>query len=118
MDLRYLTTILAMSGPARDPATPVNPTAEMLKMLGTFAIFGVIFYFVLIRPQQKRARQQAEMLKSIKRGDRVVTSSGIIGIVTSVKEKSVTLRSDDAKLEVTKGAVGEILERAESSNEG
>lgn len=88
-----------------------------MRMVGTFVVFGAIFYFVLIRPQQKRAKQQAEMIKAIKRGDKVVTTGGIIGIVVSVKDKSLTIKSDDAKMEITKTAVGEVLERSSESSE-
>jgi preprotein translocase subunit YajC len=69
----------------------------------------VIFYFVLIRPQQKRAKQQAALLKGLKSGDRVATASGIIGVVVSVKDNTVSLRSADTKLEVTKVSITEIL---------
>jgi len=69
---------------------------------------GVVFYFLLIRPQRVRAKQQDSLLKNLKSNDRVVTSSGIVGIVISVKERSVTLRSADSKLEVLKSAVTEI----------
>ncbi len=75
----------------------------------------VVFYFLLIRPQQKKAKQQAELLKSIKSGDKVATSSGIIGIVISVKDNTVSLRSADSKLEVTKVSVIEIIPTAGSS---
>ena len=75
----------------------------------------VVFYFILIRPQQKRARQQSELLKQLKSGDKVVTSSGIVGVVITVKDKTVSLRSADAKLEVTKSSVTEILECSGSS---
>ena len=70
----------------------------------------VVFYFILIRPQQKRARQQAQLLKNLKSGDKVVTSSGIVGQVITVKDRTVSLRSADAKMEVTKASVTEILE--------
>lgn len=97
--------------------TAANPQADLMRMIGTFVAFGAIFYFVLIRPQQKRAKQQAEMLKAIKRGDKVVTTGGIIGIVSAVREKSLTIKSDDSKLEVTKAAIGEVLERSTEASE-
>ena len=71
----------------------------------------VVFYVALIRPQQKKAKQHAELLKGLKANDRVVTASGIVGIVISVKERTVTLRSADAKFEVVKSAIAEITER-------
>jgi preprotein translocase subunit YajC len=77
----------------------------------------VVFYFALIRPQQKKQREQAELLKAVRSGDRVVTSSGIIGTVITVKDKSITLRSADAKFEVSKTAITEITERSGESSE-
>jgi preprotein translocase subunit YajC len=77
----------------------------------------VVFYFILIRPQQKKAREQTEMLKTVRPGDRVLTSGGILGVVVSVKDKSVSLRSADAKMEVAKSSISEILERAGESSE-
>ena len=70
----------------------------------------IVFYFILIRPQQQRAKQQVKLIASLKSGDKVVTSGGIIGVVTSVKDRTVSLRSADAKMEVTKSSVTEILE--------
>ena len=57
------------------------------------------------------------MLKSVKPGDKVATSSGIVGTIISVREKNVTLRSADAKLEITKSAIAEITERGGESKE-
>ena len=77
----------------------------------------VVFYFALIRPQQKRQKQQAELLKAVKSGDRILTNSGIIATVITVKDKSLTVRSADAKFEITKSAVAEITERSGESSE-
>jgi preprotein translocase subunit YajC len=104
--------LLALGGGAPPPNTQANPTGEMVKMLGTLLFMGAIFYFLLIRPQRMRARQLEGLLKSLKRGDKVVTGSGIIGIVISVQEKTVSIRSADTKLEILKSAVSEITERA------
>jgi len=77
----------------------------------------VVFYFALIRPQQKKAKEHATLLKSIKPGDRVITTSGIVGVIVTVKEKSLTLRSADAKFEVTKSAIAEITDRNGDASE-
>lgn len=79
-----------------------------------FVLIFVAMYFVLIRPQQKRTKELNNLLKSLRPGDRVVTSSGIVGIVVSVKEKdkTVSLRSAETKLEVLKSAISEITERS------
>jgi preprotein translocase subunit YajC len=108
MDFTSVKLLLAEA----QPLTRSNQTADSIKMFLMMGLMVVVFYFLLIRPQQKRQREHNELLKTIKPGDKVVVSGGIIGVVITVKEKSVTVRSADAKIEVTKGAVGEILERA------
>jgi preprotein translocase subunit YajC len=96
--------MLADAAPAS--STPAqNPIMAFLPMI----LLVVVFYFILIRPQQTRAKQQAKMLSALKSGDRVVTGSGIIATVITVKDKTVMLRSADSKFEVTKASVTEIL---------
>jgi len=114
MDFTNLKLILAEGGTPPAPTQP-NPQGEMIKMVGTFALMGIVFYFLLIRPQQKKAKDQAALLKTIRAGDKIITASGIVGVVISVKEKSLSIRSADAKLEITKSAVAEITERSGDS---
>ena len=101
-----------MAPPPGPPGTQPNPTGQLVQTLGMFVLMGVIFYFLLIRPQRTRAKQQEALLKALKSGDKIVTASGIIGVVISVKEKTVSIRSSDAKLEILKSAVSEITERS------
>ena len=108
--------IIAMA-PTAPAGTAPNPTGQLLQMLGTFLFFGIVMYFVMIRPQQKKAKEQAEMMKSLKSGDKVITSSGILGVVVGVKDRTVSIRSADTKLEILKSAVIEITERAGGSSE-
>ena len=120
MDFRHLSTVLAEAAPAPAGTGPTvdgpNPTAQKIQFFGMIALMFVMIYFVMFRPQQKRAREQANMLKSIKAGDRIVTTGGIIGAVVTVKDKSISIRSADAKMEITKSAVAEILERSGESS--
>src|SRR3954452_18988551 len=88
-----------------------NPTGEMIKMVGMIALFGVMMYLLMIRPQQKKAREHDTLLKTLRAGDKVVTTSGILGVVLSIRDKSVSLRSADTKLEVLKSAIAEVTER-------
>jgi preprotein translocase subunit YajC len=95
-------------------ATPGAPASPMQSLLGSpMILFGamiVMMYFLMIRPQSQQRKKHAELLKAIKSGDRIVTSSGICGVVITVKDKTVSIRSADAKMEVTKASVTEILE--------
>ena len=71
----------------------------------------VVFYFFMIRPQQKKAKEHDTLMKGLRAGDKVVTTSGILGVVLSIRDKTVSLRSADTKLEVLKSAIAEITDR-------
>jgi len=73
-------------------------------------------WLMLFRPQQKRAKELAAMLKTLRPGDKIVTSSGIVGVVLSLKDKTVSIRSNDAKIEILKSAVTEVTERSGESS--
>src|SRR2546423_5383998 len=102
-------SLFAMGPP---PGTAPNPKGEVAKMLGTFVLMAVVFYVIMIRPQRTRAKQLEKTVQALKAGDKVITSSGIVGIVVSVKEKTLSIRSADTKLEILKSAVTEITERS------
>jgi preprotein translocase subunit YajC len=110
MDLYHLNVILAdaAAAPATPAGTPATPPSWM--SFAPMILLVIVFYFILIRPQQKRAKEQAKLIAALKSGDKVVTSSGIVGVVISVKDNTVSLRSADAKMEVTKASVTQILE--------
>ncbi len=95
------------------PGTPGSAPNGMQSILGSPIIFIgamlVMMYFVMIRPQQQRAKLLAKLIAALKPGDKVVTSSGIVGVVITVKDRTVSLRSMDAKMEVTKASVTEII---------
>jgi preprotein translocase subunit YajC len=75
-------------------------------------ILFFVFYFMAIRPQSKKAKEHATMLKAMKAGDKVITSGGVVGTVVSVKEKTISIRSAETKLEILKSAISEITERS------
>ncbi len=89
-----------------------NPTGDTVKFVLTIAMFGVIMYVLMIRPQQKKAKEHDTLMKGLRAGDKVVTTSGILGVVLSIKDKTVSLRSADTKLEVLKSAIAEVTERS------
>ena len=105
----HLIDLNGMLAQASAPQTG-QPQQPVWMSFAPMILLVVVFYFILIRPQQQRAKQQAKLIANLKSGDKVVTSGGIIGVVTSVKDQTVSLRSADAKMEVTKASVTEILE--------
>lgn len=111
MDFMHWNTWPALLALMPPPSQPGQPQPPFWTSLIPLILLLVIFYFLLIRPQQKRAKQHAELLKTLRPGDKILTSSGIYGVVLTVKEKTVTLRSADSKLEISKASVAEITER-------
>ncbi len=95
-------------GGAPAGSSPEEQKKAMLMNLGMVVFMVVIFYVMLIRPQQTQAKKQKALIAGLKKNDKVVTSSGIIGIVTSVAEESVTIRSADTKLEIQKSAITSV----------
>lgn len=95
-------------GPQPQPGQPAPPVWQSMVPL---VLLVVVFYFALIRPQQKKQKEHAALLKAVKAGDKILTSGGVLAVVVTVKEKTLTVRSADAKFEIIKSAVAEITER-------
>jgi len=109
-------TCIALMPMLAQQAQP-DPRAQLWGPIGMFAIMGVMFYFALWRPQQKKQKDHEALMKSLKPKDEVVTTSGIVGSIVSVKEKTVTLRTEDTKIEVLRSAVGEVIRRADAPSQ-
>jgi preprotein translocase subunit YajC len=71
------------------------------------AIFA-IFYFVLMRPQQQQRKKHEEEIRNVKKGDRIVTSGGIIGEVIFLKDEEITIRSGESRLVIERGRIARI----------
>ncbi|HOJ18893.1 MAG TPA: preprotein translocase subunit YajC [Ignavibacteriaceae bacterium] len=85
--------------------------------MSTLIMFGaifLIFYFMIIRPQQKRTKEREKLLSSIQKGDKVITNGGIHGVVSSVEEKTVILQvSDNTKLKFERSAITSVTSSKE-----
>ena len=95
-------------GPAPQ-AGQAGGAGSMLTSLLPLVLIFVIFYFLLIRPQQKRAKEHRQMLENIKKGDKVITSGGIYGVVESVGTNTVTLKiAENVKVKFGKGNIAAV----------
>ena len=113
MSLNRLDFLIAMAPAGGQQGQSTMPfLAQIFPMI----VMVVIFYLVFIRPQQKKAKEHENLLKTLKKGDKVLTTGGILATVITVKEKSVSIRSDESKFEVLKSAVTEVTERAGESS--
>ena len=102
---------------AVQPPGGAGPNSMYIQILFFAGIFA-IFYFLLIRPQQKQRKDRTAMLGALKRGDRVVTSSGLHGTVVGLNEETLVLKvADQVKLEFDRQAVGRIVS-AQGEKEG
>ena len=77
----------------------------------------VVFWFLLIRPQQKKIKQHKEMVKNLKRGDKIITTGGLIGNIIKINEKSeITLEiSDNVQVQLAPGMVSELITTTEKN---
>ena len=93
---------------------PVNQTGALIGSLAPIALMILVFYFLIMRPQQKREAKRRELINSVKRGDKVVTASGIIGVVHKiVSETEVSLEvSEGVRIRVLKNAISEVLDKS------
>ena len=103
--------LLLAQAPAPSPAGAGSGLISMLP----FVFIFVIMYYVMLRPQMRRQKEQARLVSSLKTGDRVVTASGIHGLISNVKDKTVIVKvADNVKLEMEKTAVTNVVKSPQS----
>ena len=79
----------------------------------------VIFYFLLIRPQQKKAKKHREMLSNLKKGDQVLTSGGIYGKIVGLTDTIATVEiADKVRIRMSRSHIGDLVQMDQSSNQG
>lgn len=89
-------------------ASQGNPMMQFLPLL---IIMFAIMYFLIIRPQKTKEKKRLELISNVRKQDRIVTTGGVHGVVTSVKENEVLIRVDDAKdvkLKIDKSAITSV----------
>jgi preprotein translocase subunit YajC len=92
---------------AEGAAAPAGGGIEMILMM---AVFFAIMYFMIIRPQQKRAKEHKQMLDALSKGDEIVTGGGVLGKVASINENFVELTiADNVVIKVQKQAITSVL---------
>ncbi|GAB4257878.1 preprotein translocase subunit YajC [Deferrisoma sp.] len=108
MDFLFPATAFAMGAQGQGAGGQGNPIVSLLPLILMF----VIFYVLLIRPQQKRQKEHKAMLEALQRGDEVITSGGIHGKVTGVTDEAVTLEiAPNVKIRVSKPAIATVKKR-------
>lgn len=99
----------AMAGPPGG-GQPQGPGAMLSSFLPLILIF-VIFYFLLIRPQSKKAKEHKQMLENLKKGDKIMTNGGILGVIDDIDGETLTVKigvGSDLKVRVSRGHIASI----------
>jgi len=98
-------------------ASPMSPVQTFLAGPGLLLIMVPIFYFLIIRPQSRRAREQRDMLGKLAKGDEVVINGGLAGRILQIGEVYLTLEiADKVEVKVQKGAVSSVLPKGSLKN--
>ncbi len=107
------TNAYAETPSAPTPPSTTPPLFNMVPILGML----VIFYFFMIRPQQKRSNEHKKMLETLDKGDMVITSGGVYGTVVSVGDKTVEIKiAENVKIKILRSAVSDKVNAQESAN--
>jgi preprotein translocase subunit YajC len=101
-------TPVASTGVA--PAAPVAPQPSALMTMLPFVAMAAIFYFLMIRPQQKKVKEHDQMVNTLQKGEEVITRSGIIGKIHGIADKFITLEVDhNVRIKVVKNQIEMVL---------
>ena len=103
--MNFSNLILLAQAASPAPEGAAAPPSGLF-IVGQLVLLGVIFYFLLIRPQQKQRKEHEKLIASVKTGDKIVTGSGIHGIVSNVKDRTVVVKvADNVKIEFERSAI-------------
>ncbi len=94
-------------------APPQGGDAGGGSLISTLIMFGAIFaifYFMIIRPQQKRAKEREKLLSNIEKGDKIITSGGVHATIVGIEEKTVLIEiAPNVKIKIERSAIGSVV---------
>jgi len=113
--MNLLPLTIAQAAPAAAPTGGGGSSLQFPIMMAL--LFGVM-YFMMIRPQRRRDKERKAMISNVKKGDRVLLTSGILGQLIEVKDQALVVRiAENTKIEVVKAAISQVLEQGEVPSE-
>jgi preprotein translocase subunit YajC len=96
------------------PQQGQNPESGLFSTLIMFGLIIGIFYFLILRPQQKKQKERQKLLDAVKKGDKVITAGGLHGTVVGVEDKTLLIQvADNVKMKFERSAVSTIIREAE-----
>lgn len=107
-----MTELILLLAQATSQPKTAPPPPGLSSMLWPLVLMGLIFYFIMLRPQNAEKKRRAEMLNAVKKNDRVVTIGGIMGVVQNVKDDEITLKVDESsntKITFTRASIARVI---------
>jgi len=106
----FIETAYAMGTSGGNGSTGGGGMSSLIMMA---VIFG-IFYFIMIRPQQKKAKEHKQMVEELKKGDRIITAGGMYGTVENLSPTTLTIKiAEGVKVKITRGSIGTVVKGEE-----
>ena len=100
---------------AEDAATP--PAGGGTQMMVMMVLMFAMMYFLIIRPQRRQRQEHEARIRALKSGDKVVTSGGIYGLITNVKDATIILKvAESVRIEVDKASIATVLSKSEEAD--
>jgi preprotein translocase subunit YajC len=95
-------------------AQGASPEGSMFSTIIMLVLVFGIFYFLMVRPQQKKAKERQKMLEAVKKGDKIITAGGLHGVIAGIDDKTVLVQvADNVKLKFERTAVGSVIRESE-----
>ncbi len=95
-----------------------DPTGSMMSTIIMFGSIILIFWFMILRPQQKRQKQHQQLIESLKKGDKVILSGGLHGTIAGLEDKTILVQvADNVKMKFDRGSITSVHREAEEKKE-
>jgi len=115
MSLNFISSALAQEATNNNASSVANSSNPLLNFLPIVLIF-IVFYFLIIRPQTKKMQEHQNMLTTLKVGNKVVTTSGIIGKITNINDKEISLKiAEEVEITILKDHISQLYTVGENS---
>lgn len=112
-----MVTALAWAQNQAAPAQGTGGAGAILQMLPMFLLIFAMFYFLILRPQMKTQKEKKALIESLKKGDKVITSSGLLGVITNVHKDIATVQiADNVKVKITKDHIAALRSEKEEGD--
>lgn len=113
-----MVSIFSIATFAQDKAAAQSTGAGFASILPMMILMFVIIYFLMIRPEQKKQKDKLNMLKNLKKGDKIITTGGILGTVGNVKENTIMVKiAENTVIEVSKSAISVLASETDKTAE-